>query len=190
MKEFQMALPKLSEKELIERLTNVFQEYGFEGASLTRISQNTGLEKASLYHRFPGGKDQMAEAVVNFVAHCFVSELLAPLSGEGPLQDRIKLCATRLQAFYAKGTRSCVLDTMSLPAGSPDLRSAVESTHKIWTDSFAAVSKEAGHSPSQSRQRAEEAVIGIHGALVLARATGNTKPFGRMLARLPELLTS
>lgn len=184
-----MALPKLTEQELIGRLTTVFQQYGFEGASLTRISQSTGLEKASLYHRFPGGKDQMAEAVVNFVAQCFISELLAPLKGNGPLEDRIKVCAARIQAYYAKGTRSCVLDTMSLPAGSSDLHSAVESAYKTWTDSFAAASKEAGHSPSQSRQRAEEAVMGIHGALVLARATGNTKPFGRMLARLPELLT-
>ena len=31
--------------------------------------------------------------------------------------------------------------------------------------------------------------MGIHGALVLARATSDTKPFARTIARLPELLT-
>ena len=60
-----MALTKINEDELLDRLTDVFRTYGYEGASLSRISEVTGLQRASLYHRFPGGKEDMAKAVLS-----------------------------------------------------------------------------------------------------------------------------
>ncbi|TGQ06111.1 helix-turn-helix domain-containing protein, partial [Mesorhizobium sp. M00.F.Ca.ET.217.01.1.1] len=40
----------------------VFREHGYEGASLALIGAATGLGKGSLYHFFPGGKEEMARA--------------------------------------------------------------------------------------------------------------------------------
>ena len=85
-----MPAPKITDEDLLERLTRVFQDHGFEGASLSRISEATGLEKASLYHRFPGGKNQMAEAVLAHVGRWFVENLLAPLRETGPVAARIR----------------------------------------------------------------------------------------------------
>ena len=185
-----MPTPKITDEDLLERLRRVFQDHGFEGASLSRISEATGLEKASLYHRFPGGKDQMAEAVLAHVGRWFVENLLAPLRETGPVAARIRETGRRIQAFYEDGRRSCVLDTLSLRDGSPALHEAVGRTYAAWRDSFAAAAREAGLPAGLARRRAEEAIMSIHGALVLARATGDTKPFARALARLPDLLTS
>ena len=38
-------------------LAEAFRQYGFEGASLSMLSEATGLGNGSLYHFFPGGKD-------------------------------------------------------------------------------------------------------------------------------------
>ena len=46
-------------------LAEVFREHGYEGASLSLISKATGLGKGSLYHFFPGGKEEMADAVLS-----------------------------------------------------------------------------------------------------------------------------
>ena len=51
----------VSDVELIERLAKVFKDYGYQGASMSIIAKASGLQKASLYHRFPGGKEQMAQ---------------------------------------------------------------------------------------------------------------------------------
>src|SRR5688500_13418101 len=185
-----MPAPKITDENLLERLTRVFQDHGFEGASLSRISEATGLEKASLYHRFPGGKDQMAEAVLAHVGRWFVENLLAPLRETGPVSARVRETGRRIQAFYEGGRRSCLLDTLSLRDGSPALHEAVGRTYAAWRDSFAGAAREAGLPVGLARRRAEEAIMSIHGALVLARATGDTKPFARALARLPDLLTS
>ena len=184
-----MPAPKITDEDLMERLTRVFRDHGFEGASLSRISQATGLEKASLYHRFPGGKDQMAEAVLAHVGRWFVQNLPAPLRESGPLAARVRETGRRIQAFYEDGRRSCLLDTLSLRDGSPALHEAVGRTYAAWRDSFAAAALEAGLPAGLARRRAEEAIMRIHGALVLARATGDTKPFARTVARLPDLLT-
>ncbi len=57
-------LPRMSESpvklELITILDDVFRRRGYEGATLSVLSRACGLGKASLYHHFPGGKDEMA----------------------------------------------------------------------------------------------------------------------------------
>jgi TetR/AcrR family transcriptional regulator, lmrAB and yxaGH operons repressor len=185
-----MAKSTISEEELLDRLTRVFQDYGYEGASLSRISSATGLERSSLYHRFPGGKDEMAEAVLARVTARFLNELLAPLRDRAPLESKIKETGRRLAAFYDNGRVSCVLDTLSMQGGSRALQHAVDAAYSGWRDAFARVALEAGLSPSRARIRAEEAIMSIHGALVLARATRDGKPFARVISRLPELLTA
>jgi len=53
-------MAKITDAQLTDALTDVFRTYGYEGATLSRISEATGLQRASLYHRFPGGKEAMA----------------------------------------------------------------------------------------------------------------------------------
>src|SRR5918993_4126488 len=115
-----MGKSTVSEEELLDRLTRVFQDYGYEGASLSRISAATGLERSSLYHRFPGGKDEMAEAVLSRVMARF-NEVLAPLRDRASLESKIKETGRRLAAFYEDGSVSCVLDTLSMQGGSRGL---------------------------------------------------------------------
>lgn len=49
----------------IPYLLRLFRQYGYDGATLSKISEATGLGKASLYHHFPGGKDEMVEVVLD-----------------------------------------------------------------------------------------------------------------------------
>ncbi|MEP1982729.1 MAG: helix-turn-helix domain-containing protein, partial [Maribacter dokdonensis] len=55
---------KVLDIEILTGLTKVFRSRGYEGASLKELSEATGLKKASLYHRFPNGKQEMADAVL------------------------------------------------------------------------------------------------------------------------------
>jgi AcrR family transcriptional regulator len=76
---------KVSDKQLFERLTDVFRRRGYDGASYADLMKATGLVKASLYHRFPGGKEEMVGAVQSEVDRHFAEYVLAPaLEGTGP----------------------------------------------------------------------------------------------------------
>jgi len=50
---------KMSDEKVFEGLSDVFRRKGYDGASYSDLMKATGLVKASLYHRFPGGKADM-----------------------------------------------------------------------------------------------------------------------------------
>lgn len=54
----------MSKQTHIPPLLDLFRQFGYDGVTLSKISQATGLGKASLYHHFPGGKDEMVETVL------------------------------------------------------------------------------------------------------------------------------
>ena len=66
-------------REVLRALGEVFRAHGYEGASLTLITEATGLGKGSLYHLFPGGKEQMAAEVLADIDGWFELNIYAPL---------------------------------------------------------------------------------------------------------------
>jgi AcrR family transcriptional regulator len=44
-----------------------------------------GLKRASLYHYFPHGKEEMADAVLDYITQALKEQLLAPLGSDRPL---------------------------------------------------------------------------------------------------------
>ena len=59
-----MPAPTSSRKRVLDQLIALFRRAGYDGVSISRISEATGLGRPSLYHYFPGGKDEMAHAVL------------------------------------------------------------------------------------------------------------------------------
>lgn len=184
-----MSPSKVDDNQLLDRLTEVFRLYGYDGASLSLISEITGLQRASLYHRFPGGKEEMALAVLSKVDHCFVSHILAPLSESGGPSKRVRKMAQRLDKFYSSGGRSCLLDTLSLSDATKAIQKHTQRSFNAWLEAMAAVARESGAKAAMARRRAADALVQIQGALVFSRATGDARPFKRVLTGLPELLT-
>ncbi len=184
-----MPARKIEEDYLMDRLTEIFRLHGYEGASLSRIAEATGLKRASLYHRFPGGKEEMAEAVLKRADDWFVSHILAPLNEPGDPSPRVQEMAKRLSDFYGGGCHSCLLSSLSVGEEDVAIRKHIERSFEAWLDALIGVARQAGLSPTEAKDRAQDALVGIQGALILARATGEKKPFARVLKNLPQLLT-
>jgi AcrR family transcriptional regulator len=183
-----MAFPKLNDTELADKALDVFRNYGYEGASLSLLAESAGLEKASIYYRYPGGKKDIALAVAARVSAWFAENVVAPLNGAGAPQQRVRRVAQRLRKFYGDGSRPCVLDTLSLRGGPPELQAALAVALESWIAAFASIALESGFSRSQAASRARQAIIHIEGSLVLSRVSGNPRIFLQTLAELPALL--
>ena len=181
-------MTKIREPELLNRLTEVFRTYGYQGASLSKISEATGLQRASLYHRFPDGKAEMAEAVLQGADDWLQAHALRPLTEPGPPEQRLRQMARKLDEFYAGGQQSCLLDALSFGNEDAPIRDHLKASMEAWVDAIAAVLRESGLPPRTARERAQDAVIRIEGSLVMARASGDTKPFRRTLRNLPQEL--
>jgi len=185
-----MAHRTISDELLLAAALDLFRTYGFEGVSLKRLAEATGLEKASLYYRFPGGKDEIAMAIATEVVAWFQAHVFEPLRGSGPPRKRVSFVAERLREFYAGGTKACLMDVLSIPGGSEELQRALRGAMQAWVGAFAQVAKESGLGLAAARSRAEEAIVRVEGSLVLARVLGDTAGFERVLKSLPDLLTA
>ncbi len=184
-----MAFARIGDAELIEKISRVFRQHGYEGATMARLSAATGLEKASLYHRFPAGKDEMVAAAATAGDAWFTEHVLQPLSQPGDPVAQINAVGRRLREFYDDGRLPCVLESLSLPAGSAELHQALVSSLDEWLAAFTQLARNSGFFPAAARDRAEQAIIEIEGSLVLARVRGDSGPFLRTIRKLPKLLT-
>ena len=184
-----MRLAKVTDEELFRELANVFRRKGYDGASYADLMRASGLVKGSLYHRFPGGKADMVDAILGDVDRHFADYVLKPSFEEGRPQDRARKIARRLSEFYDSGKRWCLLDTLTLGEGAVT-RSHARRSMEYWIDAFARLGRDGGLRPAIARKRAQEAVAAIEGGLVVSRVLGDTRPFLRSLANLPRQLTT
>ena len=164
-------------------LMDEFRGCGFDGVSLSRISEVTGLGKASLYHHFPGGKGELAEAVMALAGTWLEANVFAPMEGSGEPAARLASVLKALDGFYAGGSKSCLLDVMPL-GGSPAVRSAVKAVLQRLQGGFERLVLDAGLPKAEARVRAEGALVALQGSLVVARGLGDTAPFARAVKAL------
>lgn len=173
-------------EEVIIELLKVFRQYGYEGATLTRLSQATGLGKASLYHHFPKGKEEMAQAVLNYLNDWMETSIFTTLRSHSQPIERIRAMTQKVNELYHCGEHTCLLAILSLE--SKLFVKEIQKALTCWIDSLAQVLIDAGFEEKLAHQKAEDAVLQIQGSLILARGLDDTAPFQRVLQRLPEEL--
>ncbi|TQM46216.1 TetR/AcrR family transcriptional regulator [Pseudonocardia cypriaca] len=177
----------VSDDELFHRLAEVFRVAGFEGASLGALAEGAGLQRASLYHRFPGGKVQMAEAVMEWAKGVFTNAL-EPMTDDPDVTVGVVESARRLSAIYADGLLPCMLDTLSLSGAPESIRAIAAELTAGWIDAMAAAAERGGATAADARVAAEEAFVRVEGSLVLARLRDDPTAFRRAIAELPQML--
>lgn len=183
-----MPAAQASREEVVDRLLTAFRRKGYDGASLADLSTATGLGRSSLYHYFPGGKEDMARAVLDRADAWLDEQVIAPLQADGNGRDRLARMTKAMNEFYDGGRERCVLGAFVI-GQSRDLFSArLAGTFERWVSAMAGVARNEGVAPARARARAEKAVIQIQGAIVLSAALADPKPFKRVLAELADEL--
>jgi AcrR family transcriptional regulator len=176
-----MAKAELARDDILAALAEVFRAHGFEGASLALISGATGLGKGSLYHFFPGGKEQMAKEVLAAIDTWFNDEIYKPLRNASDPSKGISDMYAATSAYFHSGQRVCLVGVVALGASRDLFGDKVKVYFAGWVDALAVALRRLGHSAADSRRKAEQAVLEIQGALVLARAFDDTKVFSRAI---------
>jgi AcrR family transcriptional regulator len=149
-------------------LAGVFRTYGFAGASLAAISEHTGLGKGSLYNFFPGGKEEMAEAVLDQVATWFQNEVYEPLgAGDRPGPERIAAMMASVETYFTSRQLVCLFGAFAL--GQERERFAVR-IRSYFTDWITALQAAFPEGIEDAGELATDLVASIQGALVQARA--------------------
>ncbi len=133
----------LPRAEVVARLHDVFRERGFDGASLAELSNATGLGKSSLYHYFPGGKDEMAVAVLERIDAWMNAHALAVLRGPGTPKKRLRLMLDAIDAFFVGGRNACVLGNLVVGGSREKFQAYLTAAFGAWIAALRALAVEA-----------------------------------------------
>ena len=172
--------------DLVSSLGEIFREYGFAGTSLTQITARTGLGKGSLYHFFPDGKTEMAEEVLDNIDTWFQHNVFIPLRESEDADAGINAMFKAVNLYFDSGNRVCLVGAFALDNTRDQFSQAVSGYFAKWINALAFALKRIGYSASDAKSTAEDIVVSIQGALVLARSQDNPQTFTRTLKRLQK----
>ena len=178
-----MARVMVERGDVIPLLAEVFRTYGYEGASLARISEGTNLGKGSIYNFFPGGKDEMADAVLAEIDGWFRDQVFQPLRMEDPARG-VERMFVAVGRYFLSGRKVCLVGVFALGHERDRFALKVQAYFAEWVDALADALMRAGRDDAVARALSEDIVGGIQGALVLARAANQPELFMRTLERM------
>ncbi|CAD5278618.1 DNA-binding transcriptional regulator, AcrR family [Bosea sp. 62] len=174
---------RISERaDLLPVLGEIFRDHGFEAASLSVIGERTGLGKGSLYHFFPGGKEEMAKAVLDEIDSWFENEVFQPLREDGDAAAAIEAMLVAVDGYFRSGRRICLVGALALADARERFAAQIAGYFTAWQDALAGALARGGQADPDGL--AEEILALIQGGLVLARARVEAAIFTRLLARL------
>lgn len=166
--------------DLLDALLGVFSAKGFDGASLAELSRACGRSKASLYHHFPGGKQQMIEVLVNRCADDLdrrAFQLLKHTKGSGAASKpkaRQASATLALEAFldgfvdYLHAHEGhCLLATLAMT--QPELLGTAQHDRMAhWLSLLATPFEHLGNKPKAARRLAQALLARLYGSLTIA----------------------
>lgn len=168
----------------IPALAEAFREHGFAGASVTALCQATGLGKGSLYNFFPGGKEEMAAAVLADVDAWFTASVFEPLRNAAAGDpEAVGAMFDAVTAYFRSGRRVCLQGAFALGRERDRFAQTIAGYFERWIASLAAALRSAGHGEYAARLAAVETVAAIQGAIVLSRALDNLEIFLQVIER-------
>ncbi|HEY4545021.1 MAG TPA: TetR/AcrR family transcriptional regulator [Pedomonas sp.] len=169
---------------IVEGLINVFKHKGYDGASLSDLAAATGIAKASLYHRYPGGKPELGRTALAEAGRNFALLILKPLQTSKPAAERLAAMLDGVGAFYGTESPACLMNTLTLGDALPLFGKDIRNTHNAWQKLIARALEELGRTEAQATDEADDMIARIQGALVLTRLSDRTNSLSAMLDRI------
>jgi AcrR family transcriptional regulator len=185
-----MRPPSVSQENLDINLFELFRFDGYDGVSLKKIAAATGLKKASLYHRFPGGKKDMATNALEITRKWISTYVHEVLMDKCSRYEKLERILENMNNLYNRGTSPCILRSVLQGESLLLFQNKVKDIFDLLMDDFRQLALLFDHDEDSSVIIAEQAMIQLQGSLVLAIAKKDPTIFQRTLLTIKKLYTN
>ena len=173
-----MRPPKVRDEEIITSLIKSFRTNGYEGTSLAELAKSTGLKKASLYHRFPKGKEEMAKTVLDYIEewvdeHIFKILLDQSLASE----ERLQKALIQIRNSYDNGKETCIFRALSIGQSLELFDLQIKNGMHKWISAFTKYGLAIGLPEINANKLALNTLIKIQGSLIVTKGLSNLSIF-------------
>ena len=164
---------------ILDATADLFRRYGYTGTGLKQVVADANAPFGSLYHHFPGGKQELGAEVIHRSGAMYF-DLVAGIVGAAPdlltgIHDCFTGAAEVLRATdYAD---ACPIATVALEVASTNetLRIATAEVFESWIAGLAAYITTSGIDATPARALAIQLIMLLEGAFLLCRASRTTE---------------
>src|SRR3979409_2346823 len=187
-----MSTPPRHRGAIVRAAATLFRRNGFAATGINEIAEVSGAPKGSLYHYFPRGKDQIAEAAVLFAGAGVVATLEKLEREHDSAASMIRAYCRLLAGWMAKSSfrDGCPIATTLLESApqSPNMAAAGREAFAGWCAGIAPALVGGGLGEAEARGLATLTVSSIEGALILARVERGAAPIDDVARSLAGVL--
>ena len=167
-------------EKIVRAAAELLRKRGYAATGINEILALSGAPKGSLYHYFPGGKEQVAAEAVRHAGAKVRATLDELATRHGSAADVLRAYGALLAGWMARSafTDGCPIATTMLevaPARA-EITAAGRQAFEGWQQVFAEGLVREGRAPERAEALAAFAVTALEGALVLARVRRSERP--------------
>lgn len=171
---------------IIASTNELFRLHGYHGTSLSAISEASGATTGSIYHFFPGGKEELAVAVIvsTGAAYRELFEAIAAAATDPVAAYRDFFDGAAVTLIDTDYLDPCPIGTVARETAStsPTLRAAAQEVFESWVRAVSDHLRAAGIADDGAQELATLFVTTVEGSFVLCRTLRDTAPL-RVAAR-------
>lgn len=162
---------------MIETAAVLLAKKGLQGASFSEVLAASGAPRGSIYHHFPGGKDQLVGEAIN-VARGRAEDALLALRGLPPVKIAEAFVGLWRSVLTASGfSAGCAVVAVTVASEDGGLVDRAAETFRAWRSVLAEGLAGGGVEPSRAPGLAALLIAACEGAVVVARAERSLEPF-------------
>lgn len=164
---------------ILDATGELFRRQGYTGTGLKQIVAEAGAPFGSIYHFFPGGKQQLAAEVIRTSGRAYQDLVMALLdAAPGAVAAVETSYAGAAELLEATGyADACPIATVALEVASTDetLRAATATVFEEWTVAGTERFARWGFEAAAARRLAIVFITSLEGAFVVCRAARSTE---------------
>jgi TetR/AcrR family transcriptional repressor of lmrAB and yxaGH operons len=172
-----MASPR---DQIIETTCTLIELQGYHATGLNEIIRESGCPKGSLYHYFPGGKEELAEQAIAHVGglvHVRIAEQLAAVDApDAAVRGFITMVAAQVERAGYRGGGPITTIALEAASTSDRLREVCARTYDGWRLLFVDKLARAGFSAARADRLGSLIIASLEGGIILARTQRSPEP--------------
>lgn len=171
-------------EQMADAAARLLAEEGYQATSFRTVIDASGAPRGSIYHHFPGGKDELVEFAIDRQADRVIAglERLAGRDPRGIVDGFGSWWRRSIEATdFAVG---CSLLAVGVSAEPGPLRARSGELFHDWIQALAGLLLRAGVTDDAARGFAAELLAALEGAVAISRAQRSFDVFDAVLNRL------
>jgi len=173
-------MPATTKDRILESTAELFRRQGYTGTGMKQIATEASAPFGSVYHFFPGGKEELGAETIRVSGRLYAQLFVAVIEEAPDMLSAVHdffagAGETLRETDYAD---ACPIATVALEVASTSepLRMATSDVFEEWIDGATAYFASAGIPRARARELGLAMLSLLEGAFIFSRAMRTTEP--------------